>query len=142
MKSKKGLAHMQLKKCLFQQEKVKYLGHCITMDGIFPTMAKVRSIKEAPVPKDEQSRPFLGLLKIVHKSSHPNTPSWRWQQTKAHQNAFDSVKELLTLPKVLTLTAKRKLSWHVMHLFMEPEQFWLIHFGMAVNTQWHLCHEH
>ena len=54
---KKGLAHMQLKvkKCLFQQEKVEYLGHSITKDGIFPTMAKVRTIKEAPVPKNKQS---------------------------------------------------------------------------------------
>ena len=65
-----GTEGMRLKveKCLFQQEKVEYLGHCITKDGIFPTVAKVRAIKEAPAPKDEQQlRPFLGLLNYYGK---------------------------------------------------------------------------
>ena len=59
---------MQLKvgKCLFQQEKVDYLGHCTTKDGIFPTMAKIRSIKEAPAPKDKQQ--LRGLLRVASNS--------------------------------------------------------------------------
>ena len=63
-----GTAGMRLKveKCLFQQEKVEYLGHCITKDGIFPTMAKVRAIKEAPAPKDEQQlRSFLRSAELL-----------------------------------------------------------------------------
>ena len=65
-----GSAGMRLKvgKCLFQQEKVEYLGHCITKDGIFPTMAKARAINEAAAPKDEQQlRSFLGLLNYYGK---------------------------------------------------------------------------
>ena len=59
---------LKMEKCLFQQEKVEYLIHCITKDGIFPTMAKVRAIKEAPAPKDEQMfRSFLGLLNYYGK---------------------------------------------------------------------------
>ena len=113
-------------------------------------VAKVRSIKESPAPKDKQwLRPYLGLFKIPskpvnkgHTLALPLEKGKRWQQTKAHQNAIDSVKELLTSSKVLTPTVERKLSWHVMRLLMEPEQSWLIQFQMAVNTQWHLCHEH
>ena len=112
-----GTAGMRLKveKCLFQQEKVECLGHCITKDGIFPTMAKVRAIKESPAPKDEQQlQSFLGLLNYYGKflsnlstklaSLHSLLEKGKgWQWTKVHQNAFDSANKLLTSSKV-TLT--------------------------------------
>ena len=77
-------------------------------------MTKVRAIKEAPAPKDEQQlQSFLGLLnyygKFLPNLSTKLAPLHSllekgkgWQWTKAHQNAFDSAKELLTSSKVLT----------------------------------------
>ena len=70
-------------------------------------MAKFRAIKEAPAPKDEQQlRSFLGLLNYYGKflsnllttlaplhSLLEKGKDWHW--TKAHQNAFDSKKEVI-----------------------------------------------
>ena len=37
-------------KCMFGQQQVEYLGHCIDAMGIHPTKNKVRAISEAPTP--------------------------------------------------------------------------------------------
>ena len=41
---------------------VKYLGHVIDAEGLYPTEDKVRAIRDAPAPQnDTQLRSFLGL---------------------------------------------------------------------------------
>ena len=54
---------MREDKCQIVQEQVEYLGHIVDATGIHPTKGKVRTIKEAPQPKDiTQLRAFVGLI--------------------------------------------------------------------------------
>ena len=55
-------------KCAFMLPSVKYLGHRISADGLYPTSEKVCTILEAPVLKDvTQLRSFLGLVNYYGK---------------------------------------------------------------------------
>ena len=49
-------------KCFLFMEKLRYLGHIVTQDGVKPDPEKTRAIAEWPVPKTETDlRSFLGL---------------------------------------------------------------------------------
>lgn len=49
-------------KCFFFYQKLRYLGHIISEDGISPDPDKVKSVEEWPVPRTEtEVRQFLGL---------------------------------------------------------------------------------
>ena len=55
--------HLMLKKCVFLQVEVVYLGHRINRSGIQPVDSKVRAIHEAPAPTNVQElQAFLGML--------------------------------------------------------------------------------
>ena len=55
--------HLKLKKCVFLQGEVVYLGHRINRSGIQPVDGKVRAIHEAPVPTNvKELQGFLGML--------------------------------------------------------------------------------
>ena len=59
-------------KCLFSQSLVEYLGHRIDEYGIYPTVEKVRAIKDAPKPTCvKELRSYLGLINYYGKLS-PN----------------------------------------------------------------------
>src|SRR6266576_5610192 len=52
----------------FRQEKLKYLGHIISSEGIKPDPAKISAIYNFPIPKDRQAlHQFLGLVNFVAK---------------------------------------------------------------------------
>ena len=54
---------LKLKKCVFLQNQVIYLGHRINKDGIQPIEGKVRAIQEAPAPTNvKELQAFLGML--------------------------------------------------------------------------------
>ena len=93
---------------------IEYLGHVIDKDGLRPTGAKVRAIKEAPHPKNiTQLRSFLGLINYYGKFL-PNlsvklkplysllTKNHRWQWRDEHEEAFQAAKEALQADSLLT----------------------------------------
>lgn len=49
-------------KCRFAQDKVEYLGHVISAEGIAPNPGKVRAVRDFPVPTSVKGvRQFLGM---------------------------------------------------------------------------------
>ena len=50
------------KKCSFVKQRVEYLGHVVTPEGISPNPDKVRVVQELPTPTNlKELRSFLGL---------------------------------------------------------------------------------
>ena len=44
--------YAKFSKCDFFKDKIQYLGHVVTKEGIFVVLEKIKEIKEWPVPKD------------------------------------------------------------------------------------------
>ena len=114
------------KKCAFFQEKVKYIGHIVSKDGISPDPAKIEKVVNWPRPTTpEEVRRFLGfigyyrkfvkdfssiarpltdLMPAPKKSSRrkpktPSTGSWVWD--KPQEDAFQTLKNQLASPPIL-----------------------------------------
>ena len=109
---KAGL-RLKPKKCSFLCDKVVYLGHVISKEGIAPDPTKVQKVRNFPVPTDvSKLRQFLGLASYyrrfvpafakiaasLHSLTKKNsTICW----TTACDNAFCKLKELLCDAPVL-----------------------------------------
>lgn len=54
--------YANLKKCTIAQEKIEYLGHCVSAQGVVADPEKVRAMLQQPVPTNiKELRGFLGL---------------------------------------------------------------------------------
>ena len=74
-------------KCVFDAEKVKFLGYLITEHGISPLPEKVEAIKNFSKPKTVMElRRFLGMLNFYHKSL-PNTADTQAPLNKLIENS-------------------------------------------------------
>ena len=67
------------KTCNFVKQKVEYLGHIVTPDGISTNLDKVRVVQEFPTPSNlKEFRNFLGLAnyyrRFVKGCSHIAAP--------------------------------------------------------------------
>ena len=101
------------KKCYFAQKKVKYLGHVISKDGIYPDPEKLSAIQEYPVPRTvKEVRAFLGLANYYRKfvkdfakiagPLHDLTKKGlKFYWSNDCQIAFDRLKEALTQSPIL-----------------------------------------
>ena len=101
-------------KCTFGVRSGKLLGFVVSERGIEVDPAKVKAIQEMPAPKTEkQVRGFLGRLNYISRFiSHMtatcapifkllrNDQSHDW--TEDFQKAFDSIKEYLSEPPILS----------------------------------------
>ena len=108
-------------KCFFIQDKVPFLGHIVSKDGIETDPAKIDRIKNWPTPTNyDELRSFLAFCgyyrrfikdfsKItlplaemqpptVSKTKKPTNP-WLW--TENEQHIFENLKEILTKPPIL-----------------------------------------
>ncbi|CAB3992860.1 Transposon Tf2-9 poly, partial [Paramuricea clavata] len=95
-------------KCLFGVSNLTFFGHEVSASGVSPDTKKVEAIREARIPTNAaEVRSFLGLatycsrfipnfatvadpLRLLTRKSTP------WQWNSIHQNAFDTLKNLLT----------------------------------------------
>ena len=113
------------KKCSLFRDRVKYVGHIVSEQGIETDPAKIDKIRNWPVPCNaRQLRTFTGFagyyrrfVKNFSKLCRPLTqllcdhppgkkkknfkpPEWKWD--KDQQGAFDSLKQYLSSPPILS----------------------------------------
>ena len=105
---------LKRKKCAFMLDRVEYLGHQISAEGLQPTKEKVCAITDAPAPQNtSQLRAFLGLVnyygKFLAHLSSTLAPLYkllekksRWFWDREQENAFQMAKKQLTSPCLLT----------------------------------------
>ena len=102
-------------KCQSLKDKVKYMGHILSKQGISPvkSKAKAKAIQQAPRPADvSQLRSFLGMINYYSKfipdfssKLHPlyellsNKTKWFWSESC--EAAFLWAKEVLSTDQVL-----------------------------------------
>ncbi|XP_019166516.1 PREDICTED: uncharacterized protein LOC109162252 [Ipomoea nil] len=107
--------YAKLSKCEFWKDRVAFLGHVITKEGIRVDPTKIRAVKEWPTPKTvPEIRSFLGLAGYYRrfvpdftKIAQPMTKlmkkeiPFRWDASCV--SAFQELKERLTTAPVLAL---------------------------------------
>ena len=108
-----GNVKMNPKKCSFFKQRVGYLGHVVTPEGISPNPDKVRVVQEFPTPTNlKELRSFLGLVnyyrrfvrgfsniaKPLNAFTKKNVP-FVW--TVACAEAFDKLKRALVSAPIL-----------------------------------------
>lgn len=106
---------LKLEKCLFFVDKVKYLGHIVSGQGIEPNPEKVEAVVQAPAPKNvQQLQAYLGLLnfygKFIPNLSSELHPLHKLLQKDVKfdwvpecEKSFERSKELLLNSDILTL---------------------------------------
>ena len=111
-------ANLKLKsqKCKFAQQKIEYLGHTLTTDGVSLNDRKVQAVKEFPRPHTvKEVKGFLRLvnyyrnhLKNLTIVARPlttlirkKTPTTQLDWLSECEEAFTKVKELLTSAPIL-----------------------------------------
>lgn len=112
------------KKCSFLMNKVKYIGHIVSEEGVQADPDKVDKVRKWPTPKNpEEVRSFLGFVgyyrKFIENFSKIARPlidvmatgkksrsqstkqhaSWKWGQDQ--ERAFNVLKDKLTSPPIL-----------------------------------------
>ena len=104
---------LNLSKCKVKSQKVKYVGHVISANGLQPDDSKIKAVKEMPRPqtRDDVKR-FLGFIqylsKFIPNMSEVDEPlrkllrkdiEFHWE--KPQQSSFDKLKELCCTTPVL-----------------------------------------
>lgn len=101
-------------KCKFCCQKVKYLGHYITADGLQPDPDKISAIMDMPPPRNIKHllsfiqmcswyRRFIpGFAKVAEPLTRLTKKNATWQWEKEQVDAYAKLRELLVTPPVLT----------------------------------------
>ncbi|XP_048007003.1 uncharacterized protein K02A2.6-like isoform X1 [Leguminivora glycinivorella] len=104
---------LKKEKCVFLQDKVRYLGYVIDKSGLSVDKSKIKPILEMPYPSNvSQLRSFLGMVnfyaKFVKDLSNYLAPLHallqkytRWQWGEKQIDAFNRVKSMLSSAEVL-----------------------------------------
>uniref|UniRef100_A0A0A9D1W1 Reverse transcriptase domain-containing protein n=1 Tax=Arundo donax TaxID=35708 RepID=A0A0A9D1W1_ARUDO len=107
--------YVKASKCSFAQQKLEYLGHIISIEGVATNPSKIQVIQQWPIPQNaKQLRGFLGLAGYYRKFiKHYGIMSksltdllkknciFHWSQVE--QQAFNAIKQALTSAPVLKL---------------------------------------
>ena len=100
-------------KCEFMKQSVQYLGYIVDAQGLHTSPDKIKAIKEAPQPKNQQQlRAFLGLVnyygKFLPSLSTTTNPlnrllqhNSKWIWSKACESAFQTLKQQLSSNPIL-----------------------------------------
>lgn len=104
---------LRLEKCKFMQTETSYLGYIISSAGIQPDPAKIKSVKEFPIPKSaEKVKSFLGLAgyyrRFIKNFSSIAEPllillrkNAKFVWTQECQSAFEKLKTFITEAPIL-----------------------------------------
>ena len=96
------------KKSFFGQSEIEYLGYWISREGIQPLPKKVEAMHNIKTPTNKrQLRSFIGMINFYRdmwiRRSHVLAPlaaltskTVKWQWTDVHQNAFDTMKRIIS----------------------------------------------
>ena len=104
---------LNVKKCRFRLNKVSYIGHEFTQNGLRPDQSKCAAIKDMPAPDSQAAlQRYLGMINYLHKFipniSEKTAPlrellhkgtSWCWQAPQ--QKAFEQLQSDNCSPPVL-----------------------------------------
>jgi RNase H-like domain found in reverse transcriptase/Reverse transcriptase (RNA-dependent DNA polymerase)/Integrase zinc binding domain len=100
-------------KCIFASEKLKFLGHIVSSEGLSMDPEKVAAIHQLETPKDKkQLQRLLGMVTYLGKfikdlsqlteklrELTKNDVAWLW--TSEHDDSVSKIKEVLASPPVL-----------------------------------------
>ena len=104
---------LNLSKCLFGVRELKFLGELVSEQGIKPDPQKVSAIREMPPPTSKKDlKRFMGMIaylgKFIVNLSETTAPLRKllekdtlWSFDKPQQDAFDTLKDLVTKAPVL-----------------------------------------
>ena len=107
--------YAKFKKCEFWLEKVVFLGHVVSKDGIMVDPAKIESVSQWQKPKNvSEVRSFLGLAgyyrrfvegfaKIALPMTQLTRKNHKFLWTEACEESFQELKRRLTTAPVLTI---------------------------------------
>ena len=105
---KKAGLKVNAKKSSFGKTEVEYLGYIITRNGVKPDSKKIDAITNIDTPKNKHDvRRFIGMVNYYRdlwiRRSHVLAPlsaisgkSAKWQWTEKEQNAFDTMKRIIS----------------------------------------------
>ena len=112
--------YVKFNKCEFFKDKIQYLGHVISKEGISVDPNKIREIMEWPIPKDVlDERSFMGIIGYYHKfiegfskivnpiTSLEKKGKWFFWDQKCEES-FNKLKELLNTAPILKITNPNK----------------------------------
>ena len=106
---------LNAKKSVMRSDKVEYVGHVISSEGVSPSPARVDSVLQMPYPTNKaELQTFLGMVtymaKFIPSISEVTAPLRQltekgvaWHFEEKHRGAVDKLKQLLTSPPVLKL---------------------------------------
>ena len=100
-------------KCQLFREKVQFLGHEVSVDGLKPDAKNVQAIVDFPTPKTVRQvhrfmgmvnfyRRFIPMCSVVARPLNKLLGSKRLHWTTECQAAFDKLREALTSPPILS----------------------------------------
>ena len=107
-------------KCDFLKDKIKYLGHVVTKEGIFVDPEKIRAIEYWLVPKDVTDvRSFMGIIgyyrRFIEGFSRIENPitflqkkGKKFDQNQKCEESFKKLKTLLTSAPILRIADPNK----------------------------------
>ena len=112
--------YAKFNKCKFFKDKIQYLGHMISKEGISLDLNKIKSIVYWPIPKDViDVRSFMWITgyyrKFIEGFSRIENPITSLQKKgnkvvwdKKCKDNFNKLKELLTIAPILKITIPEK----------------------------------
>ena len=98
---------VEINKCEFLREEIKFLGHIINENGVQPDQEKIEAVQKFEVPVNKkQIRQFLGMsgfyrrfiknyAEIAKVLSDLLRNEIKWEWSDKHQEAFDNLKKRL-----------------------------------------------
>ena len=106
---KENQLYDKFSKCEFYKDKIQYLGHIISEQGLAVDSEKIKTIKEWPVPADVSAvRSFMGIagyyrifVEIFSAIAYPITSLQRkgvkFEWTEKCQNSFENLERKLVI---------------------------------------------
>ena len=112
--------YAKLSKCDFYRDRLQYLGHIISEEGISIDPNKIESIKNWPTPKNvTEVRSFMGFAgyyrrfiegfsKIAHAITSLKRKGIKFEWTLKYEESFQQLKYLLTSAPILKVADPEK----------------------------------